>query len=95
MCRMWQYCGHYVPSGPCSTTTEYLGHAERKKKVFLMTEAKKLKTECVPTLKGLGSVHQVGPVQWAVCPSVRQRHEGRVLQLLLLPLLILLRAVLG
>lgn len=40
----------------------------------------------VPTLKCLGSVYQVGPVQWAICPSARQGHEDRVLQLLPLPL---------
>lgn len=37
----------------------------------------------VPTLEGLGSIYQVGPVQWPISTSVRQRHEDRVLQLLL------------
>ncbi|KAG7237279.1 hypothetical protein INR49_032612 [Caranx melampygus] len=45
--------------------------------------------QCVLTLKCLGSIYQVGPVQGTICPSVRQGHEDRVLQLL--PLLLLLQ----
>lgn len=48
-----------------------------------------MKTRHVPTLKGLGGVNQVGPVQRAICSSVRQGHEDRVLQLLPFPLLFL------
>lgn len=33
----------------------------------------------VPTLEGLGSIDQVGPVQWPISTSVRQGHEDRVL----------------
>lgn len=43
----------------------------------------------LPTLKGLGSIHQVGPVQSTVSSRVRQGHEAWVPQLLSPTLLVL------
>lgn len=54
------------------------------KYLILYSQIKKVKPNyTVPTLKGLGSIYQMGPVQWTISTSVRQRHENRVLQLLL------------
>lgn len=58
-------------------------------------EKVRLKTPRVPTLKGLRSIYQVGPVQWAVGTSVGQGHEDRVLQLLLQLLRIFLGSLLA
>lgn len=63
----------------------------RKKNCPLLQTANKLYfhrlqvnfNHTVPTLEGLGSIYQVGPVQWTISTSVRQGHEDRVLQLLL------------
>lgn len=47
-----------------------------------------------PTLKGLGSIYEVGPVQWTISTRIRQGHEDRVLQLLLQLLQIFLGSLL-
>lgn len=57
---------------------------------FTVVEVKKT-PPFILTLKGLGSIHQVSPVQGTICPVVRQGHQGSFLQLLLLLLPLLLQ----